>query len=210
MQINVFLCDPLEVTKVKNVPAEIQKYLQDKFDQVANAANNTNPRPNPAHTVKVQWSTTKPSPSDTDLVIYFLSTEVAPSIVSKFGGKTFDPLAHSHWGFTNFKTKTQGGAIIEAEAASEVYTKSHDGPVLGALAFHEAMHHKLLRGNELHNGNGLAQGTVEGTTQLTPQNITAMAAVLTRKIKQFTDGFDKLAAAKQRRDQGDPLWNILN
>jgi hypothetical protein len=209
VQINIILVDPLECVQVKTLPADIRKNLQDYFNQVAVVANASNPRPNPLHTVTETWSKTKPSPKDTDVLIYFVPREI--SIVWKFaGGARTSPDAVRHWGRTPVKWERDKN-VVTNRAASEVYAKELDAGTLAALAFHEAMHHKLMQGNEMHGPVGdrsLAARQVDGQSQLTNANKVAMAGALTKRIQQWTDGFDLLATAKILRDQGDPLWDL--
>ena len=72
------------------------------------------------------------------------------------------------------------------------------------------MHNKLLLDNDLHKKDGLAQASVDKDTVLTNGNKHDMARALTKKVKQWTDGFDKLVGAKQRRDAGDDFWFIVS
>ncbi len=101
-----------------------------------------------------------------------------------------------------------GGQLQQASAASEVYCKTLDAGDLGALAFHESMHHKMLTGHALHSQGGLASATVDKNTQLTSPNKEGMAKALTTKVTQWPDGFTKLVSRRQRRDSGDPLWYL--
>jgi hypothetical protein len=209
VQINVVLVDPLEATKAGNVQADIQKKLDGYFQEVVKVANSAKPKS--PFSVSVAWSATKPAPSDTDLLIYFVPQEC--SVVGKFSGKDFDPSARSHWGYTYFSYDTDSKGVRTSTAASEVYTKNLDAGVLAALAFHESMHHKLLLGGEpakgaanLHTHGGLAQASIDESTAFTQQNKAEMAGALSTKITQWTAGYDKLVAAKFNRDHGDPIW----
>jgi hypothetical protein len=184
------------------VRANIKTYLQTKFSEVASVA-----KPKPASIV-VEWSETKPAPTNTDMLVYFVPTNV--SINSKFTGKLMIPMNESHWGQTNWKN---GGN--HPIAVTEVFAKSLDPDVLGAMAFHEVMHMKLLLpgsgegDNNLHNHGGLAAAKVNGTTILTERNKQELAANLTRKVDQWIDGFDILLSMKARRDGGDELWDAI-
>lgn len=213
MRLNVFLADPLDAVKLNDTPAVILVKLQRLFGEVISTANEAIRQANarkpadkqePPHTLQVSWSPTKPSPSDTDILIYFVPIQL--SIVKKFDAKATDPLLSSHWGLTAFKERS-GNKI--AEAASEVHAKTLDAGVLAPLAFHESMHNKLVIDGRLHTQGGLAAGTVDEKTPLTVANKSAMAGALTNKVKQWTDGFDILMSAKHRRDANDPLWYLI-
>ena len=57
---------------------------------------------------------------------------------------------------------------------------------LAVLAFHEAMHNLLKRGNDLHamGGMGLAAATVFPNSKLTQRNKELMAAAMGKNIPQ--------------------------
>ena len=91
------------------------------------------------------------------------------------------PVGQSHWGRTQFKTKTAAG-VTTAQSASELFVKQLDGNALGAVAFHECRHAKLLEGDGMHKKGGLAAATVTASSALNNQNRTDMANNIARKI----------------------------
>jgi hypothetical protein len=88
------------------------------------------------------------------------------------------------------------GNTAYAAGASEVYVKSSDPLLLANLAFHELMHNRLKVGNSLHRQGGLASAVVYNSTEITKDNIRAMAKVISKPIKQWTDGIALLADGK--------------
>jgi hypothetical protein len=73
--------------------------------------------------------------------------------------------------------------------ASEVYVRSTSPKVLARLAFHELMHNRLrLNDRALHPQGGLASAEINDSTEYTDANKRAMAAVINRPIKQWTEG----------------------
>jgi hypothetical protein len=186
---SVFLNDILEVFK-PTTRSGIQTQLQGYFDRVGAALN-------PKEPITVSWSNTLPAVKPEDLILYYCPTEY--SVVGEFSGEKFDPLSRAHWGYTFMKGDSN-------ETASEVYAKNLLVDTMAKLAFHELMHNKLHMGADLHKKNGLASATVDDTTDLTPQNITDMAAVIKRARPQWTGGYAKLASRKDRRDHGDDFW----
>ncbi len=121
------------------------------------------------------WDPT--SISDTDLLVYFVDSK-ADSLVRKI--RPNSPLGGG--GTTHIST---------AGNLSEVYISAAsdaDDPAraLAVLAFHEAMHNLLKRGNDLHGmgGMGLAAATVYPNSTLTKKNKELMAKVMGKKIPQ--------------------------
>jgi len=59
---------------------------------------------------------------------------------------------------------------------------------LALIAFHELMHNKLQRGNDMHKngGGGLAVSPAQGWEQLTARNKQLMAAALRTPVRQYT------------------------
>ncbi len=86
--------------------------------------------------------------------------------------------------------------IRTAGNVSEVYVKEALAAMGGAsiarglavLAFHEAMHNKLRRGNSLHatGGGGVTATTVYADTQLSQRNVDLMAGALATAVAQDT------------------------
>jgi hypothetical protein len=175
--------------------AAIQRQLQGYFDQVMT-------RLKTGERAQVAWCPAVPDAKPDELVVYFTSTDF--SAVAQLDGVKFDPLAASHWGFT--RIKSQNGKVTVA--ASEVYARMLNADVLAKLAFHECMHNKLAIGNELHSRNGLAAATVGEGSRLTAENVADMAAALRNPVPQWREGAKILVERRQRRDAGDPVWNI--
>ncbi|PVX75204.1 hypothetical protein [Paraburkholderia unamae] len=191
----VFLLDPLVCLGKPDLYLKVNQQLQGYFDRVGRAMR-------PAEKILVAWIPAAPTPTPLDLLVYF--TPVEYSVVSRFFGKPVDPLAVSHWGYTQFQT-ANGRVTV---AASEVYAKSLEPDLLAKLAFHELMHNKLVTGNGLHTRNGLAQATVGPNTDLSAENIADLAAAMHNPVPQWTGGVDLLLSARRLRDAGDPLWYL--
>jgi hypothetical protein len=189
------LLDPLVCLGKPDLYMAVNRQLQGYFDRVGQAMQ-------PAQKIVVSWTPGTPQLTAQDLLVYF--TPVEYSVVSRFSGRAFDPLAVTHWGYTNFKMAN--GRVTEA--ASEVYAKSLDTDTLAKLAFHEMMHSKLSLGQPLHSRNGLAQATVGSGTVLTAENVRDMAGAMRNAVPQWTAGISLMLAARQRRDSGDPLWYL--
>lgn len=191
----VYLVDPLVAIGKPALYLDVQRRLQEFFDQVSRAA----PR---SEQIMVQWMPATPAPQPRELLVYFTSEEF--SVVSRFNGARFDPAGMSHWGYTQMKTIN--GRVTEA--ASEVYVKFMDADMLAKLAFHECMHNKLGTGQDLHRQGGLAAATVDAGSRLIADNIQRMAAALNNPVPQWTGGIQVLLTAKQRRDGGDSFWYL--
>jgi len=191
----VFLVDPLVAIGSVKLYGEIITTLQGHFNKVALQMK-------PPGRIQVGFIPAVPQPTPFDVIVYFVPIEI--SIVATFAGRHRDPLIDDGDGFTFIK----GVGGPSPSAASEVYTKTLDPKVLSALAFHEAMHNRLMLGNAMHNRNGMAQATVDDSTAVTPQNASQMAAAFTTSVVQWPDGVMPLVHRRQRRDNGDPLWYL--
>lgn len=194
----VHLLDPLVTIGNPARYLDIIRNLQEHFNTVALALR-------PPDKVLVAFTPATPAPTTSDILIYFAPMDF--SIVASFAGRKRDPGLDDSDGFTSIKTSTTGG-ITTKSAASEVYTKTIDTKVLAALAFHEAMHNKLVIGQEMHNGDGMARASVGPETQVSTTNAQQMAAAFRRPVTQFPGGVAVGLAARLRRDSGDPLWNL--
>jgi hypothetical protein len=110
-----------------------------------------------------------------DVVVYFVR-DPSRSIAARLGSSSSDDNA----GLTAF---TSSGVV------SEVYVEGNGpGEKLALIAFHEIMHNKLQRGNDMHKngGGGVAVSPVQGWEQLTPKNKQLMAAALRTPVPQYT------------------------
>src|SRR5262245_16639404 len=191
----IYLVDPLVCLGKPELYIAVIRNLHGYFDRVGQAMT-------PKETFEEVFIPATPQPTPQDLLVYFTSTEY--SVVSRFAGTKFDPLATGHWGYTKFKP----GKV--REAASEVYVHLLDADVLAKLAFHELMHNKLgLAGDDdsvkdpkknLHAGrNGLALRDLGPETNLTKENVTEMARAMRDPVLQWTDGVGLMLAARQLR-----------
>jgi hypothetical protein len=130
--------------------------------------------------VRVAWGTTCPNVAAHEVLIYVVQGQL-DSVVGPNFGHGF-PEAH---GFTAWNGNGTG---------SEIYLANRGAPLMARIAFHELMHNKLhWEGTRLHGsegGGGLAQETVNESTQLTDANKTLMAGVLGNDRPQWTGGCD--------------------
>jgi hypothetical protein len=189
----VYLVDPLVAIGDPAKYREINLALQGHFDRVA-------ARLNPRDAIRVAWIPAVPKPTNSDILIYFAPSEY--SFVSEFAGRKHDPLLDDGDGWTVIKPGNP------PSAASEVYIKTLDSQLLAALAFHEAMHNKLTQGNAMHGGDGMAAAVVAPSTQVSATNADRMAAAFRTPVRQWPDGVQSGVNRRQRRDSGDPLWNL--
>jgi hypothetical protein len=198
MKVNIILADVLDATKFGSCRTDIIKKVSDVYHDFMNFANARLKPPAP-HTFGVQFATAKPSPADTDLVVYFLPATFWSIITFAETGTKKQNLLADHWGFTT--TGASG-------SKSEVVCKSADGCVLGSLVVHEILHAKTAKGNNtLHPTGGLGAAVVECGTVANNANRTDIMNTLTKKVPQWSGGWDILMSAKAQRDAGDPFWD---
>ena len=199
MQVNIILVDVLDATKFGTCRADIIKKVTESYQDFIKFANARIKPPATPHTVTVQFATAKPSPSDTDLVVYFLPATFWSIITFAETGTKKQNLLADHWGFTT--TGSTG-------SKSEVVCKSADGCVLGSLVVHEILHAKTGKDNKtLHATLGLGSEVVECATLPNNANRTDIMNTIAKKVPQWTDGWDILTRAKAQRDAGDPFWD---
>jgi hypothetical protein len=189
----VYLLDPFATIGSPTRYREINVALQSHFDKVT-------PHLSPADSIRVAFIPATPSPTTSDIVVYFAPTEY--SLVAEFAGRSHDPLLDDGDGWTVIKPGSP------PSAASEVYAKTFDSQLLAALAFHEAMHNKLALGNAMHSGDGMAQREVTPQTLVSPNNAREMGAAFRKPVRQWVGGVASGLARRQRRDSGDPLWYL--
>ncbi len=206
MQVNVLLVDVLDATKFGSCRADVVTRVETLYKDCFAFANRTT-RPAPNHTVSVGFVTQKPSPSDTDYVLYFLPATFWSIVTFSESGQKKQNLLQDHWGFTRVgPAGAQSGAV--GSCKSEVICKSTNGSILGSLVFHEMLHAKTFKDNKtLHATGGLGAATVEGDTALNDNNRRDTISTLAKKVTQWTDGWNILQNAKAARDAGDQFWD---
>ena len=156
----------------------VGSYLKEFFDQVCTSPLTSNSDSD------FHWNT---SPSDIrshELLVYFLATK-NDSLVRQISTVPLGP-----GGSTLIRTAGNLSEIYVTESIAAMGGGADQARGFAVLAFHEAMHNKLKRGNTLHTtsigGGGMAAGTVFANTQLTAGNISAMAAALGNSVPQNT------------------------
>jgi hypothetical protein len=131
----------------------------------------------------------KPSPANTDLVVYYLATPDsvafvldgnADQAVPEDGGQTIWSNGGSGSAF-KYCSEVRVGAGAKASARG-----------LAKLTFHEFMHNKLKMGDGMHSKGGLAGASVDESTALTTQNAKDFGQALTKQHVQWIDGYDSL------------------
>lgn len=135
----------------------------------------------------VNWTTTADEVTDHDLVVYFVESP-AGSIIRSLGAPI---MTGDNGGFTSSTLKD--GTI------SEVYVRQNfPARKLANIAFHELMHNKLRRGNEMHGLRGLNMGVSPATecSFLSPRDVELMAQGLNAKVRQYTGRLTGDVAAK--------------
>jgi hypothetical protein len=198
----VYLLDPLSSLAPNLLLATMTK-LQTLFDPIA-------ARVSAAGGIKViSPPTTVISPKDNELVVYLLPEGI--TVVDQLPREKdapwqarTSPLLTHHWGSTRFNSN---GAV------SEVYVKFKDADMISKLAFHECMHNKLRRGNDLHGPQniicgGLHCASIGPESVLLEANIAAMTGALLTNAKQWAGALQVLSTARALRDGGDQLlWD---
>ncbi|PYV49043.1 MAG: hypothetical protein DMG92_12140 [Acidobacteria bacterium] len=123
------------------------------------------------------WDPT--SVSTTSLLIYFVDDQ-SSSLVRQI--KPNSPLGGG--GTTHISSAGNLSEVYVSAAASD----ENSPRALAVLAFHEAMHNLLKKGQSLHasGGMGLAAETVFSNSRLTQKNKELMAAVTGKTIPQNT------------------------
>ena len=144
-------------------------YLAEFFDEICQLPSC------PFSTSDFWWDPT--SISNTDLLIYFIDSKV-DSLIHKIKPRT--PLGGG--GTTHISSAGNLSEVYIAAASSA----ADSAKALAVLAFHEAMHNLLKRGNDLHamGGMGLAAATVFPNSKLTQRNKELMAAAMGKNIPQ--------------------------
>lgn len=204
MEVNVLLVDVLEATKLGDCRAKMVERVSGLFRKCFAHINASKKAP-PNHTVRVQVTEAKPTPADTDLVVYLLPATFWSVVGFSQTGQRKSNLLGDHWGFTLISPAAPGGT---PGAKMEVICKSADGCALGSVVFHEIMHGKTGKANAaLHATGGLGAATVDCTSELNAKNLADMASAMTRPVTQWTGGWDILMDAKRQRDAGDPFWD---
>jgi hypothetical protein len=131
----------------------------------------------------------KPSPLNTDLVVYYLAT---PDSV----GFVLDGQADSTVGEDEGQTIwSTGGSGSTLKYCSEVRVGAGakaSARGLAKLTFHEFMHNKLKIGDAMHSRGGLAGTSVDENTPLTTQNAKDFGQALSKQHVQWMDGYDSL------------------
>ena len=117
--------------------------------------------------------------STTSLLIYFVDDQ-SSSLVRQI--KPNSPLGGG--GTTHISSAGNLSEVYVSAAASD----ENSPRALAVLAFHEAMHNLLKKGQSLHasGGMGLAAETVFSNSRLTQKNKELMAAVTGKTIPQNT------------------------
>ena len=156
----------------------IGPYIKEYFDKCCAHFSST------IKTAEYSWYSSYGQLQDHDIIIHFFDTPKSGLIQGTFGQSA------PHPGGSGGTWKSPRGMI------SEVYLEPMQGDrdyarLVANIAFHEAMHNKLDADPEnqtvsdIHSLGGLASPTVQRGSQLTTNNIAKMAAVLSKKVKQF-------------------------
>lgn len=130
-----------------------------------------------------------------DILIYVLPNKPSGIVGSHFGVNSGGPDGHTAWGADGI--------------GSEVYKRSWNPRMLARLAYHEAMHNKLKKGDAMHSHGGLAGSPIYEDTKDTQANIKRFAEALGKNRHQWTGGWD---VAKPSEDinlnSDDPLSGL--
>jgi hypothetical protein len=217
VDVTIFVVDTLDTTSTGTMRTDMKAKIESLYQDCLVVANSRLPAGQPRHSAKVVFVPTgKPAPKKTDLVIYLLPP-MCTSIIGSKQGKQKDPIGQSHWGRTEFEKKTNNrtGQLVGASSVSELFIKGMKGRDLGAVAFHEFLHAKLLLGTDaqgrdlLHQRGGLASASVDDSTQLNAQNKNDIPDTLAREVEQWPDGVGFLEMAKVRRQaKSDSWWDL--
>jgi hypothetical protein len=198
MNVNIILVDVLDTTKIGKCREGIIKKVSESYSDFMSFAN-AKLKPEKPHTFSVDFATAKPTPSETDLVVYFLPATLWSIVTFAETGTKKRNLLEDHWGFTK-----PGASVTK----SEVVCKSLDGCVLGSIVLHEILHNKTGKDNKkLHATEGLGGKSVACATAPNDANRTDIMNTLTKKVPQWTGGWDILTSVKARRDGGDQFWD---
>lgn len=139
--------------------------------------------------VGVYFPQYKPTPANTDLVVFYLAT---PDSVAFVLDGNADSTVSEDEGQTVWST-AEGGGVFKYCSEVRVGSASKASPrALAKLTFHEFMHNKLKLGDALHSHGGLAGASVDENTKLTKQNAKEFGQALTKQHVQWIDGYDSL------------------
>ncbi|MBV9557658.1 MAG: hypothetical protein JO254_11315 [Pseudolabrys sp.] len=178
MPYNVYLVDITNRIGDDTRRNEVKAVLQAYFDKVAAKAKMTD-------TVAVQFVTDNPQPADNELIAYYSTS--GWHVVSQMPGAPTPSTTEG--GLTYFNGRVTGSDVVA--------NPEDDTKVIANLTFHELMHNKLNKGDEMHRLGGLAKSPVDDSTPLTAANIDAMAGALKTSRKQWLGGFAALQERKK-------------
>jgi len=144
--------------------------------------------------VDVYFPQYKPSPENTDLVVYYLNDGM--SVAAKLNEKA-DAYVAQDQGQTIWSDVGDTNAGKITLHCSEV----HVGPRaqasamgLAKLTVHELMHNKFKLKDALHAQGGLAAGDFNENTKLTDTNAKLFGGALSNQRLQWMDGYHHLSA----------------
>lgn len=191
----IYIIDPFN--EIKQLVAVAQK-VNEMFDPIAQKAGFSG-----TSTMFPQYKNVQP-------LLHELMVYVCPfstSVVKKMPGANKldipDAAMSPHQGVT---------VMSGGETGSEIWCKFTGVDFYAAMIFHELMHNKLQLGKALHGkfnpcGMSCASLLVE-SAKPTQGEIDAMAAALTKPVKQWTDGINMLWNAAEDKNNGNDLWNL--
>ena len=190
----IYIVDPLQFIVRENIMPVAEK-LSQWFDPIVKKAGFDF-----SHVNFPQFIVT---PEPDELIVYICDydqsvVQFAPGAA----GLIPDPSTSPHKGIT----------LVGPPAASEVYLKNTNPQLIAALIFHELMHNKLQAGNSMHATFPNAQmssAMMTATADLAPtaEESAAMAKVLNKHVRQWTDGQEMLWRAARKREKNDPLFD---
>lgn len=121
------------------------------------------------------WSYRAANVQAHDVVVYFVFDRSESIALTKLG---VQPSPGVGGGFTYFN-----GAVTVCEVFIDGSMPAHR---LGNCAFHEVMHNKLERGDDMHTLGGVAASPTPERAILTEESIRLMSARMFRSVPQYT------------------------
>lgn len=179
MPYHVYLCDITNRIGSDARRIEVKAILKAYFDPIVKKAGIEDG-------VTVSFVTDNPQPDDIELLAYYSSS--GWHVVTAIEGT--EVTADAEGGLTLDNGKVTGSDVVADE--------DHETRRIANLTFHELMHNKLGKGDEMHTMGGLAGGTVNASMRPSQANTNQMAAALKTKRPQWTGGF---ALLKNRHEK---------
>lgn len=174
--LNVFLAD---LPNSVDYPAPIRRYLQNALEQTVDKYKLD-------VSIRVKWSSSRPTIRKRDLLVYFVDNSDDSVIHTGLGSsrKKGGPGAQ---GWTFFSHN----GLVGSEVYLDGYRGRSDGGALGRIALHELMHNMSRTGDAMHKpGMAVGAETTASDAVLSDSDMKFIANHLTKTARtQWAEGY---------------------